>query len=144
MSSSNVNAEYKEAFALADKKGKGKVPREKVGDLLRCLGQNPTQADVKAIEASAPAEVDYQTFLAILNRPDGFKPAGTVDEFIAAFRVFDKEKSGMIGAGELKYVLTELGEKMTEDEVDELMNATQTGGNDNINYETLVRQIMSM
>ncbi len=34
----------------------------------------------------------------------------------------------MIGAGELKYVLTELGEKMTEDEVDELMNATQTGG----------------
>ena len=50
-----------------------------------------------------------------------------LDEFIAAFRVFDKEKSGMIGAGELKYILTELGEKMSEEEVQELMNATQMG-----------------
>lgn len=33
----------------------------------------------------------------------------------------------MIGAGELKYILTELGEKMSEEEVQELMNATQMG-----------------
>lgn len=72
-----LDTEYKEAFALFDKKGTGGVPRETLGDLLRALGQNPTQAEVADIVASAPREVDYKTFLTILNRPDGFKPAGT-------------------------------------------------------------------
>jgi Ca2+-binding EF-hand superfamily protein len=49
-------AEYKEAFALFDKKGTGAVPRETLGDLLRALGQNPTQAEVADIVANAPRE----------------------------------------------------------------------------------------
>ena len=43
------------------------------------------------------------------------------DEFIKGFQVFDKAGNGFIGAGELRYVLTQLGEKMTDDEVDELL-----------------------
>lgn len=91
--------------------------------------------------------VDYKTFLTILNRPDGFKPAGTpgirafgfnllnttdlsmmfLEEFIRGFQVFDKEGNGFIGAGELRYVLTQLGEKMTDEEVDELLKGVQIG-----------------
>lgn len=51
-----VCIEYKEAFALFDKKGTGAVPRETLGDLLRALGQNPTQAEVTELVASAPRE----------------------------------------------------------------------------------------
>jgi calmodulin len=52
----NECAEYKEAFALFDKKGTGAVPREVLGDLLRALGQNPTQAEVADIVNSAPRD----------------------------------------------------------------------------------------
>jgi len=48
--------EYKEAFALFDKRGTGAVPRETLGDLLRALGQNPTQAEVADIVANAPRD----------------------------------------------------------------------------------------
>lgn len=48
--------EYREAFALFDKKGTGAVPRDVLGDLLRALGQNPTQAEVADIVASSPPE----------------------------------------------------------------------------------------
>lgn len=48
--------EYKEAFALFDKKGVGAVPREVLGDLLRALGQNPTQSEVADIVAAAPRD----------------------------------------------------------------------------------------
>jgi Ca2+-binding EF-hand superfamily protein len=102
--------------------------------------------------------VDYKTFLAILNRPDGFKPAGTpgacdwagrnyanvaTEEFIRGFQVFDKEGNGFIGAGELRYVLTQLGEKMTDQEVDELLKGVQIGADGNVNYESFVRTILS-
>lgn len=65
--------------------------------------------------------VDYKTFLTILQRPDGFKPAGELEDFVRGFQVFDKDGSGVIGAGELRYVLTNLGEKMSDAEVDELL-----------------------
>jgi Ca2+-binding EF-hand superfamily protein len=42
--------EYREAFALFDKRGTGQVPRESLGELLRSLGQNPTQAEVNDLE----------------------------------------------------------------------------------------------
>ncbi|KAH7086675.1 hypothetical protein BKA62DRAFT_777884 [Auriculariales sp. MPI-PUGE-AT-0066] len=141
------NAEYKEAFALFDKKGTGAVPRETIGDLLRALGQNPTQSEVAELQAAAPRDVDYKTFLAILNRPDGFKPAGTAEEFIRGFQVFDKEGNGYIGAGELRYVLTQLGEKVRQAndgrEVDELLKGVQIGADGNVNYESFVRTILS-
>jgi len=80
-----ADTEIKEAFALFDKKGTGTIASENLGDLLRALGQNPTQAEVAQLAASAPGEstcgtltaVDYTTFTKILNRPNGFKPAGT-------------------------------------------------------------------
>ncbi|KAG5337258.1 hypothetical protein C0989_010047 [Termitomyces sp. Mn162] len=52
--------EYKEAFALFDKRGTGAVPRETLGDLLRALGQNPTQAEVAEIVAGAPRDGEPQ------------------------------------------------------------------------------------
>lgn len=41
--------------------------------------------------------------------------------------MFDKEGNGFIGVGELRYVLTQLGEKMTDEEVDELLKGVQVG-----------------
>ena len=49
------------------------------------------------------------------------------EEFIRGFQVFDREGNGFIGAGELRYVLTQLGEKMTDEEVDELLKGIQIG-----------------
>ncbi|CAO1628608.1 unnamed protein product [Jaminaea pallidilutea] len=138
------DAEYKEAFALFDKKGTGAIPRESLGDLLRALGQNPTQAEVQELVASAGGrDIDYQTFSQILHRPNGFKPAGTPEEFIRGFQVFDKEGNGFIGVGELRYVLTSLGEKLSDEEVDELLKGVQIGNDGNINYESFVRQILA-
>lgn len=53
--------------------------------------------------------------------------ACSIEEFIRGFQVFDKEGNGYIGAGELRYVLTQLGEKMTDEEVDELLKGVQIG-----------------
>ena len=56
-----------------------------------------------------------------------FPPHRHSEEFIRGFQVFDKEGNGFIGAGELRYVLTQLGEKMTDEEVDELLKGVQIG-----------------
>jgi len=42
--------------------------------------------------------------------------------------------TGFIGVGQLRYILTNLGEKMTDDEVNELLKAVDTSGNGEVNY----------
>lgn len=39
--------EYQEAFSLFDNRGDGKINVSQLGDVLRALGQNPTEAEVK-------------------------------------------------------------------------------------------------
>jgi Ca2+-binding EF-hand superfamily protein len=41
--------------------------------------------------------------------------------------------TGYIGVGQLKYILTNLGEKMTDEEVDELLKAVDTSSGQ-VNY----------
>lgn len=48
--SAQASTNYKEAFALFDKRGSGRVALESLGDLLRACGQNPTLAEIAELE----------------------------------------------------------------------------------------------
>lgn len=77
--------------------------------------------------------VDFETFQRVLNRPGGFRDPGEPEEYCRGFQVFDKDMTGLIGVGQLKYILTNLGEKMTDEEVDELLKAVDTSSGQ-VNY----------
>jgi Ca2+-binding EF-hand superfamily protein len=93
---------------------------------MRCA--SPDGANVLVSSA-----VDFETFQRILNRPGGFRDPGEPDEYCRGFQVFDKDMTGFIGVGQLKYILTNLGEKMSDDEVEELLKAVDTSSGQ-VNY----------
>src|SRR6201992_2640238 len=70
--------------------------------------------------------VDFDSFSKILNRPNGSRDRGEPEEYCRGFQVFDKDMTGFIGVGQLRYILTNLGEKFSDDEVDELLKAVDT------------------
>ncbi|RMJ24659.1 hypothetical protein PHISP_04464 [Aspergillus sp. HF37] len=143
MSDKDQNAtNYKEAFSLFDKRGTGHVSLESLGDLLRACGQNPTLAEVSDLEKTIGGDFTYDAFLKVLNRPGGFRDPGDPEEYCRGFQVFDKDMTGFIGVGQLRYILTNLGEKMSDDEVDELLKAVDTSSGE-INYTDLVRTILA-
>ena len=47
--------------------------------------------------------VDFETFSKVLNRPGGFREPGDIDEYVRGFQVFDKELSGFVGVGQVRY-----------------------------------------
>jgi len=136
-----ASTNYREAFQLFDKRGNGRVSIDSLGDLLRACGQNPTLAEIKDLERSVGGDFDFETFSKVLNRPGGFREPGNIDEYVRGFQVFDKELSGFVGVGQVRYVLTNLGEKMSDDEVDELLKAIDCG-NGEINYRDLVKAVL--
>ncbi|CAI2189180.1 13088_t:CDS:2, partial [Funneliformis geosporum] len=131
---------YHRDFKLFDKEGNDTIPSEALGDLLRALGQNPTNAEVEELTKGAGSKINFENFLKILLRPDGFAPAGTYEEFVEGFQVFDKDRTGYISAGDLKY--GSLGEKLSEEDVDELLK-TFVDKDGKIKYDDFIKEILA-
>lgn len=58
---------------------------------------------------------------------------------IDAFKALDSDNSGMINAKELHQLLTTMGDKMTDEEVDNMIE--DAGGGSSIDYAKLVKKL---
>ncbi|PAA48937.1 hypothetical protein BOX15_Mlig006818g2, partial [Macrostomum lignano] len=136
--------EIRDTFRLFDIRGDEKIEARQIGEVVRALGLNPTEAEIKkaGYDKQPDTRITFETFLPIYKdlakNADKVKP----EQFIDGFRVFDKDQNGTISAAELRHLLTSLGEKLKDEEVEQLL-AGMDDIHGNINYEDLVRNIMS-
>ena len=81
--------------------------------------------------------IEYEEFLKmmthkILNRDPK-------DEILKAFRVFDDDETGKISFKNLKRVAKELGERMTDEELQEMIDEADRDGDGEVNAEEFLR-----
>ena len=109
------------------------------------MGQNPTNEEIKEMMEEADlnkdGKIDFEEFLSLMTRNS--PETQTEDEVINAFRVFDKEGNGLISSAELKHIMMTIGDKMTEEEADEMVNEADIDEDGMINYEEFVRMMMA-
>ncbi|XP_026473431.1 myosin-2 essential light chain isoform X1 [Ctenocephalides felis] len=136
-------AEFQEAFQLFDSRGDGKIDVSLVGDALRALGQNPTETEVKKFthQLKHDDRISFEVFLPIYQAISKGRSADTAEDFIEGLRHFDKDGNGFISCAELRHLLCTLGEKLTDEEVEQLLQ-NQEDSQGNINYEEFVRMVM--
>lgn len=60
------------------------------------------------------------------------------EEIREAFRVFDKDGNGHITAPELRHIMNNLGEKLTDEEIDEMIQQADVDGDGQINCMYLI------
>ena len=77
--------------------------------------------------------VDFTEFLTMMSKSANDEEKE--EEIREAFRVFDKDDNGYISAAELKHVMTNLGEKLTDDEVNDMIKEGDIDGDGQVNYE---------
>lgn len=59
--------------------------------------------DIWLTDGVCALTVDFDSFQKVLNRPGGFRDPGEPEEYCRGFQVFDKDMTGFIGVGQLRY-----------------------------------------
>ena len=138
-------SECREVFCYFDSKGDEKIAVSQVGDVLRALGQNPTDAEIRKCCShwtDPDIRITFEDFVPIYQQVNKNRENHTLEEFVDGLAHFDKEGNGFINVAELRHLLTTLGERLSDEEVDQLLTGHEdTQGN--VNISDFVRAIMN-
>ncbi|KAK7475638.1 hypothetical protein BaRGS_00033131 [Batillaria attramentaria] len=126
-------AELKQAFAMFEKAGKGRIQARDLGELLRCLGWNPSEQDLEEarheLEVTARGTITFADVEAYVARRGGIYYGNNAEEdILVAFQVLDRSGSGKIEVEEFRHFMTTMGERMSNEEVEDLLKSAKRDG----------------
>ncbi|KAH8355537.1 calmodulin-beta [Drosophila serrata] len=128
------------AFSLFDEADDKVIPIQHLPHLMRSVACHPTELEMQhilnEIDPDGIGELYLSDFLYIMSQK--YATMTTEDEIIGAFRVFDKEGTGFIPESEFRHIMKNMGEQMTDDEVDQIVLDADANVEGNIDYVRFV------
>jgi len=126
----------------------GLVDGVKIGDVMRCCGLTPTNAlclQHGGCEKEGEKEYKFEEILPVYQAVAKATEVGSLADFMEAFKTFDREGQGFISAAELRHVISNLGERLNDDEVEYILKATDMVEDldGNLKYEEFINKVMA-
>jgi Ca2+-binding EF-hand superfamily protein len=133
--------EIREAFDLFDADGTGTIDTKELKVAMRALGFEPKKEEIKKMIADIDKEgtgtIDFNDFLTMMTVKMSEKDSK--EEILKAFRLFDDDETGKISFKNLKRVAKELGENLTDEELQEMIDEADRDGDGEINEQEFLR-----
>ncbi|XP_057556382.1 centrin-1 [Hippopotamus amphibius kiboko] len=133
--------EVREAFDLFDADGSGTIDVKELKVAMRALGFEPRKEEMKKMIAEVDKEgtgkISFNDFLAVMTQKMAEKD--TKEDILKAFRLFDDDETGKISFKNLKRVANELGEKLTDEELQEMIDEADRDGDGEVSEEEFLR-----
>lgn len=135
--------EIKEAFDLFDVDGSGTIDVKELKIAMRALGFEPKKEEIKKLIAEIDKEgigtIGFEDFFAIMSVKMSEKDEK--EEILKTFKLFDDDDTGSISLNNIKRVAKELGENLTDDELQEMLDEADRDGDGEINEEEFLRMM---
>ncbi len=133
--------EIREAFDLFDTDCSGTIDAKELKVAMRALGFEPKKEEIKKmiadIDKDGSGTIDFNEFLEMMTTK--MSERDSREEILKAFRLFDDDESGFITLKNLRRVAKEIGENMTDEELQEMIDEADRDGDGQINEEEFLR-----
>merc|ERR1712023_62391 len=127
--------EIREAFDLFDTDGSGAIDAKELKVAMRALGFEPKKDEIRKMISDIDKDCDE--FMMMMTAKMSEKDSR--EEICKAFRLFDDDETGKISFKNLKRVAKKLGENMTHEELQEMIDEADRDGDGEINEEEFMR-----
>lgn len=137
--------DIKERYDCYDKKGDGKIDTCQIIDVLRACGLNPLKPDVDKIIKDSELEgkrVELETFCGIYEQISKAPGQATFEDMVEAFKTYDKESNGIVSGAQIRQLLINMGDTLTEAEAETILLPHEDEKGE-ICYQNLIKALIS-
>ena len=136
--------EIRQTFRLFDEDNNGSIDEKELGNVFRSLGQYYTQAELQEmigeIDADGSGVVEFDEFLRLMQRR--MRDTDTEEEMVEAFKVFDRDGDGLISLNELKLVMRQIGEPLSERDCQDIITSGDRDNDNKLNFDEFIRMMV--
>lgn len=133
--------DIQDAFNLFDADSTGSIAARDLKVALRALGFEPRKEEIKKlileVDKEKTGKIAFQEFLNLMTEKISDQDANK--EIMKAFQLFDDDSTGKISFMNLKRVALELGENLTDEELQEMIDEADRDGDGEVNQEEFLR-----
>ncbi|XP_052431250.1 centrin-2 isoform X3 [Carassius gibelio] len=108
---------------------------------MRALGFEPKKEEIKKmiaeVDKDATGKISFGDFMTVMTQKMAEKDSK--EEILKAFRLFDDDETGKISFRNLKRVAKELGENLTDEELQEMIDEADRDGDGEVNQQEFLR-----
>ncbi|XP_059079144.1 uncharacterized protein LOC131877481 [Tigriopus californicus] len=139
--SDEQKTDIREAFNLFDTQSSGFIDTKDLKVAMRALGFEPKKDDIKKmvaeVDKDSSGRLSFDNFLNLMAAKMSEKD--TKEEIMKAFKLFDDDDTGKISFVNLKRVAQELGENLTDEELQEMIDEADRDGDGEVNHDEFLR-----
>jgi len=136
--------ELHEGFMIAAK-GKPSLGLRELCSLMHWLGLCPQPAELTDMlkRCGTNGQITEDQFIRAMSTK--INDAKDPEEVIQAFSVFDKDGRGHVSASDLRHILTAMGDRLDEEQVEQMLKTAMGAGHGDgqLNYALFVKSVLS-
>ncbi|CEP01202.1 EF-hand domain-containing protein [Plasmodiophora brassicae] len=133
--------EIKEAFSLFDTDHSGTIDAKELQAAMRALGFDVKKDEIRRmlseVDSDGSGEIEFNEFVRLMTGK--MSQRDTKEEVMKVFQLFDADNTGFITFRNLKRVCQELGEKLTDEEIQEMIDEADRDNDDQISPDEFYR-----
>eukprot|EP00474_Spongospora_subterranea_P010462 CRZ10920.1 hypothetical protein [Spongospora subterranea] len=133
--------EIKEAFNLFDTDHSGTIDAKELQAAMRALGFDVRKEEIRKmlseVDSDQSGQIEFNEFVKLMT--GRMSQRDSKEEIMKVFQLFDTDNTGFITFRNLKRVCQELGEKLTDVEIQELIDEADRDNDDQISPDEFYR-----
>lgn len=133
--------ECHQIFQQFDKNKDGTISAKELSEALKLIGLYPNEEDlnkiIKDFDSDKSGVLEFPEFLQIVTLY--INECSTEIELIEGLKILDRDQDGLILNEDLKFFMMNLGERLSEEEVDKILQELDPKNEGFIRYEDLFK-----